>query len=318
MLHLTVDFGNGFSLLSDGEQVVSLKSVYCEASQDIPNKDLTTTVRYKQQGKLYAVGEACVGLQNAIETLNTTKPEAAKFIFPGLVCAFSDLRPINDIYLTVIDSNPSINSTAYEKVLMGEHRYHFDLGDQSRTLLINILSVDVVREGLGTFNRYIQLNGMPITSGKNFVAIQNIGAGTMDLLVFDGLGNEVSSYTLQDMGCAKFAQFLSSKLRESGKVDGDMPISQIFTALESGKLTFWDRENKTTKDLDVSRIVAKVAKDYYFQAMKKMVGQLTEYRTQIAKVIFTGGLASHVTLTDKEKAFCAIADNPLLDNVLGV
>ena len=318
MLHLKADFGNGFSLLTDGDRSVSLKSVYAEAKQNMANTSFETTVRYTKNGCFYAVGDACVGLASSTKTLDITKPEAAKLIFPALAVRLANIRPLLDIYLTIVDTNPKTNEKAYQEALVGDHHYSYELNGQTKVTQFKVVEVTTVREGLGTFNRYVGANGFPTEPGKNLIAVQNIGAGTMDMLLYDSLGNEVNSYTLQDMGCAKFAQFISGKLRETGKLDGDLPTDQMFTALETGKLTYWDRQQGTNKELDISKIIAKAAKEYYISAMKKMVGQLTEYRTRIGKVIFTGGLATHVTLTDKESVRCAIALDPLADNVLGV
>ena len=318
MLELAADFGNGFSLLSDGESSVSLKSVYAQATESMPNNSFDTTVRYTQTDSYYVVGDACVGLNQSTKTLDTTKPLAAKFIFPALAVQFSHLRPLRDISLTVVDTNPTNNQKAYESSLVGDYHLSYELHGQTKVTTFKVSSVSCVREGLGTFKRYTATHGFHTDQGKNLIAVQNIGAGTMDMLLYDSLGVEVASYTLQDMGCFRFAQYLSGKLRETGKLDGNLPIEQMFTALETGKLTYWDRKLGVTKELDITKLVSKAAKDYYINAMKKMVGQLTEYRTQIGKVLFTGGLANHVELTDKEKQFCDLAINPLADNVLGV
>ena len=318
MLELAADFGNGFSLLADGHRCVSLKSVYAQAKQNMPNTNFDSTVRYIHNGNLYVVGDASVGLKESTKTLDTTKPEAAKFIFPALAIQLLNVRPLMDVCLTVVDTNPKTNEKAYHQALMGDHHYSYEVNDQTKVTTFKVVEVQVVREGLGTFNRYVAAKGFPTENGKNLVAVQNIGAGTMDMLLYDSLGNEVNSYTLQDMGCSKFAQYISGKLRETGKLDGDLPIEQMFTALETGKLTYWDRLQGSTKELDITKLVGKAAKEYYMGAMKKLVGQLSEYRTQIGKVIFTGGLATHVNLTEKESKRCAIALNPLVDNVLGV
>ena len=60
----------------------------------MPNTSFFTTVRYTKEGIFYAVGDACVGLASATKTLDTTKPEAAKFIFPALAVRMAAIRPL--------------------------------------------------------------------------------------------------------------------------------------------------------------------------------------------------------------------------------
>ena len=115
MLHLKADFGNGYSLLTDGDRSVSLKSVYAEAKQDMPNTSFDTTVRYTKNGSFFAVGDACVGLASATKTLDTTKPEAAKFIFPALAVRMAAIRPLMEVSLTIVDTNPKTNEKAQQK-----------------------------------------------------------------------------------------------------------------------------------------------------------------------------------------------------------
>ena len=322
MLELKVDFGNGFSVMHDGERTYSIRSSYSSGGAIINNKkvELDKTVLFTLDGQNYMVGDATAGTKTAVTTLNATKPKTAKVLLAALIVQASSWRAFTDTRLTIVDTNPSTNQAQYAKKLKGQYAISYQLDGVEKHIHFQVVDVETVREGLGTFNRYLDTHGFPISPNPEakFLAVQNIGAGTMDLLVYDQSGTEVKSHTLQDHGCISYAQELSSQLRKSGKVDGDIPVEQMFRALETGSLVTWDRVKKESKTINIDGILKKTAKQYYALAFKNLIAKMPEFRNSLAKVVFTGGLAFHVTLTEKEQVIFDCAINPLHDNVIGV
>ncbi|NEN94463.1 MAG: hypothetical protein F6K50_02660 [Moorea sp. SIO3I7] len=319
MTKLAVDFGNGFSNFTDGEQTVSLRSRYEYSSGFLKSNSLESiTHRIKYLDSDNSEQMICVGGGfGGIPTYETTKPTAAEHIFPALLIGLAQKTTFNSIDLIVIDTNPNKNQPIYEEKLLGKHSVSYIFNDVLQTLNVEVNSVVCVQEGVGAFKQYVKIN--PITKPNGLVGVQNVGAGTMDLLLFNKDGKCVAKQSLENRGCLRFAQWFSTQLRNSGVIEFDKEPSEMFQVLESQKLQLQTKNTvMESTTISVANELKTASKDYYYGGCKKMLQALEEFKPYLEKIVFTGGLANNISLGKTETNKVAISQNPLLDNVLGV
>ncbi|NEO89291.1 MAG: hypothetical protein F6K56_03130 [Moorea sp. SIO3G5] len=317
MTKLAVDFGNGFSSLTDGITTATLRSRFDYSNGHLRGNTLETMefiVKYTNDSDdLVVVG----GAYSGTATYEITKPEAAKSIFPALAVKLAQQIPFGSIDLVVVDTNPDRNLKDYKKSLLGQHKVNYLLDNQPCSLSFEVASVICVQEGLGTFNHYV--THQPMTNPDGIIGIQNVGAGTMDLLLFDGEGKCIAKQSLENRGCIRFAQWISTKLRETKVIEFDKDLPEMFEALENHRLSV-NLKNSflATNNLDISKEVQRSSREYYLAGCKKMLQSLEEYKSRLERIVFTGGLANNVILQESDAPKVAKAVNPLLDNVTGV
>lgn len=315
MINLAVDFGNGYSVLTDYQRTISLKSAYLEVENQINNINLDDNIGYTFDGRHYVVGKSSAGDPEAIKTFRSEKPVVAPYIFRALMVVYQASKGLEPVNLTIIDTDPRINERAYKKGLEGKHEIHYRKEGQDHLFTVVVDSVKCVREGFGTYLAFTNQYGFP--SDTPLIAVLNVGCGTLDLLIYGQGGKEKDSFTKKDFGCFNFAKKLSGMLRESKITTDNVSVEAIFDALENGnQLKYFNHKTKEVKTADISKHIKKYSVEYLQASVKSLVAEKPEYRELIGKIVCVGGLANNLPLSPDQ--YVTRIDNPLTANVEGL
>ena len=269
MTILAFDNGNRITQLSSEKNTVTLPSQHQLNNQLYELQPDLVTIEIN--GKSYTVGN--VFGSDIVQTIVVGKEETALIHFLALH-NYLPQSPTKIDKLLIVETNPETSN--YDS-LLGHHDYHYLEGGVTYNAQVTVEKLEFVQEGLGAF-RHFSKHG---NQTQQITIVINIGAGTLDFLVYDRAGKLLQRKNLENSGAIAICNYFNKHQRQKGLAKFDLEPERIFSALENN-------DSKITKSF------GSVFNAYLQHHISKQLTQFQQYKGHLNPIVVTGGLAGLV------------------------